>query len=390
MKEALHHETSMPSEFNKKNVLLFGFIGVLVALFAVSAITSLTQGGHHVWGTSHEVPWGFLITGYVFFAVGCTGICLVSSLGHVFHVKAFHSMGIRPAVLAVMSMITAFIVIALEMKYPLNLMIYMVFSPNITSPFILMGLLYSIYLVCLILEIAFYAIGKEKWSRLATIFAIITGVSASANLGLVFGGQVGRAFWNAPMFPILLISSALVSGAASLIILYYFVDRADSKLNKNFLVEKLSKLLGGFIVLFGAISAFNLYNSLNSPSLERQEAARFLLSGDYSISFWVFEVAFLVIPLIIVLFFSKKQLWVMLSSVMALIGLAFSRQNQISAGQIVSLSPDGQSPIKLLEYFPTWVELGIVVGGLGVVILGYLVLERVVVFAKEKLSGKFS
>jgi len=389
MKEALHHETSMPSEFNKKNLPLFGFIGVLIALFAVSAITSLTQG-HHVWGTSHEVPWGFLITGYVYFAVGCTGICLVSSLGHVFHLKSFHSMGIRPAVLAVMSMITAFIVIALEMKYPLNLMIYMVLSPNIKSAFILMGLLYSVYLVCLLLEILFYTIGKDQWSRIAAVFAIIFGVSASTNLGIVFGGQVGRAFWNVPMFPILLISSALVSGAASLIILYYFVDREKSKQNDNFLVGKLSKLLGGFIVLFAAISSFNLFNALNSASAERQEAARFLLFGDYSISFWVFEVAFLVIPLIVVLFFSKKQLWVMLSAVMTLIGLAFSRQNQISAGQIVSLSPDGQSPVKLLEYLPTWVELGIVVGGLGVVLLGYLVLERIVVFAKEKLSGKFS
>lgn len=386
MKQALHHETPLPSTFNQKNIPLFGVIGVLLAVFAYGAISSLLGGGHAVWGTTDEVPWGLLITGYVYFAVGCTGICLVSSLGHVFHVKGFESMGIRPAILAVMSMITAFIVIALEMKYPINLLLYMVLSPNIRSPFILMGLLYSVYLVCLLGEILFYTLGKDKWSRNFTILAIISGVAASTNLGLVFGGQVGRAFWNAPMFPMLLLSSALVSGAASLIILFYFVEREKSKANENLLVGKLSKLLGGFIILFGAISGFNFFNSVTNGTEERQAAANFLFSGDYSLSFWVLEVAFLVIPLLIVLFMSKKQLLVFWAAIMTLVGLAFSRQNQISAGQIVSLTPDGQGPIKILEYMPTFVEVAIFVGGLGVILFGYLILEKIVAFAKDKFA----
>ena len=385
MKAELHHEISMPSKFNKE-LWVWALAGVLVAIFAVGTITSLTQGYHHVWGTSNEVPWGLLITAYVYFAVGCTGLCLISSLGHVFHIKAFESLGIRPFILATASMITAFIVLAIELEYVLNLAIWVVLSPNIKSVFVIMGVLYGIYLVCLIMELVFYAFNSHKWSRIFAIFAIITGVSASSNLGLVFGGQVSREFWTAPLVPIMFISSALVFGAAALIILFYFVDRESSKKNENFIVSKLTKLFAIFIAVFFALTAFNIFGALSSSSLERQAAANFLLSGDYSINFWVFEVGLLLIPLVVALFLGKKQLLVMLSSIVALFGLMFARSNLVTAGQIVSLTPDGKGPINILSYLPSWVEITIVTGAFGVIIVGYIILEIIVNFAKSKLS----
>ncbi|OEF98303.1 NrfD/PsrC family molybdoenzyme membrane anchor subunit [Desulfuribacillus alkaliarsenatis] len=386
MKEALHQETPMPSRFNK-NIPLLGFAAVLAVIFAYGGVMSFLYG-HGVWGTSDEVPWGILITAYVYFAVGCTGLCLLSSLAHVFHFKPYESMGLRPVILAIVSMITAFIIIALELKYVLNMAIYLVLSPNFKSVFVLMGMLYGAYLVFLILELFTYALGYKKLSRYLAIVAIITGVSATSNLGLVFGSLVARSYWTAPMMPIMWIVSALVTGAAALIILYYFVDREQSRANTNHLVNQFRKLLGYFILGYFALNAFHIFMGLTSSNLERQEAANFLLFGDYAINFWVMEVGILVLALAVVFLLSNNQRAIMMSSVLVLIAMMFARHNTVTAGQIVSLTPDGQGPIKILSYSPTFVEWAMTFGAFGIIIIAYIVLEYVVVFVKDKFGKK--
>jgi molybdopterin-containing oxidoreductase family membrane subunit len=384
MKAQLHHETPLPNKFNI-NIPLLGFAAILLALFAYGTVMTLLEG-HHAWGTSNEMVWGLLITAYVYFAVGCTGLCLLSSLGHVFHVKAFEAMGIRPVILAITSMITAFIVIALELKYVLNLAIYFFISPNFKSVFILMGILYGIYLVFLIAELLFYALGKAKISRIFAIGAIITGVSATSNLGLVFGSQVARTYWSGFLVPVLFISSALVAGAAALVILYYFVDRDKSKTNDNYHVKLFSKLLAAFIGIFILINGFNMYLGYAEGAGERYEAAMFLLNGAYSLQFWVFEIGLFLVAIILALFFAKNQLMVMGSGVIALIAMMFSRNNFVTAGHAVSLTPDGKGPITMLTYAPTAVELSMAIGAVGIVIVGYLVLQRIFVFIQEKFA----
>lgn len=379
MKEVLHHETPIPSQFNR-SIPLLGFAAVLVLLFAYGGIMSLLQG-HHAWGTTDAVPWGILITAYVYFAVGCTGMCLLSSLAHVFHFKPFETMGVRPIILAIVSMVTAFIIIALELKYVLNLAIYFFISPNFKSVFILMGILYGLYLVLLFFELIFYVWGKHGIARIFAILAIISGVSATTNLGLVFGSLVGRAYWTAPMIPILWISSALATGAAAMIILYYFTDRDQSRENSNHLVNVFRKLLAGFIIVYMGINGFNIFTHYSSADPERYEAANYLLGNV--LNFWVLEVGLLVLALLVVLFFAKKQLLVMYAGVVVLIAMMFARDNTVTAGQIVELSPDGHGPITIATYTPTFVEYAMTFGAFGVVIVGYIIFEYIIAFAKK-------
>lgn len=361
-------------------------IGALLAIFTYGVVVTLLES-HDAWGTSNEFSWGILISAYVFFAVGCTGICLLSTLGHrdwllklIFgntkftNTKEFEEMGIKPIVLAISFMLTAFIILAFELKYPINLAIYAILSPNFQSAFIWMGYLYGIYLVFLILEVVFHITHKVKALKIASFLAITTGLIATSNLGAVFGTMPGRAFWTAPYLPILFIFTALLTGAAALMVLYYFTN----KKTREEIVPYLSKLLVLFIIVVLILTGWNMVSGFIGQYPERYEATMFLLAGDLSISFWVFELGLgLLLPLAIVLFVKNTRM-LMIAAVMVLIGMMFARHNLVTAGQTVLLQPDSSTPIYLLSYTPTLVELSMVVGGVGVLLALYLTMSKLV------------
>ncbi|OEH84400.1 hypothetical protein BHU72_09275 [Desulfuribacillus stibiiarsenatis] len=389
MKETmLYHEVNLPSDFTKNmNLPFMGIIGVLVALFGYGAVMSLIYS-HQAWGTSNEVAWGVLISAYVYFAVGCTGLCLLSSLGHVFHIKAFESMGIRPVILAVVSMITAFIIIAVELHYPIRLVIYAILSPNFSSAFIWMGYLYGIYLMFLIAETLLYALNLHRLSRFCAIFAILTGVAATSNLGAVFGTLAARPFWTAPFLPGMFIINALVSGAAALIILFYFVERDKSRKNTNELVDIFGKLLGLFIAITLFFTIWNVLSGYIGNVPERYEATMAMINGPLAISFWVFEIGLgLLVPFLIVLFFAKTQKNLLFAAGLALVGLMFARHNLVTAGQIISLGPETSATTSYLVYNPTFVEYSVVIGAFGVIVVAYMLGERAFVFVQNKYGN---
>ena len=85
---------------------------LLVALVGAGAAGLALLRGHHVMGTTSEISWGVLIATYVFFVVSSTGLCLVSSLGHVFGIKVFEPVAKRAIFLAFVTLLVGFSVIA--------------------------------------------------------------------------------------------------------------------------------------------------------------------------------------------------------------------------------------------------------------------------------------
>ena len=103
---------------------------LVVALAGGAAVLTALVKGHHVMGTTSEMPWGVLIATYVFFVVSSTGLCLVSSLGHVFGFKVFEPIAKKAIFLALVTLVVGFSVIAAELERPLFLAKYAVLSPN--------------------------------------------------------------------------------------------------------------------------------------------------------------------------------------------------------------------------------------------------------------------
>jgi molybdopterin-containing oxidoreductase family membrane subunit len=129
--------------------------GLLMLAGAIAGLMA-TVGGHHVYyNVNRELAWGVLISTYIFFVVTSTGLCLVSSIGHIFGVESFMPLAKRAVFLAIVTLCAGFFVICAEIKVPIRMMLYNIISPNLTSNIWWMGTLYGVALMVMILEFIF-------------------------------------------------------------------------------------------------------------------------------------------------------------------------------------------------------------------------------------------
>ena len=149
---------------------------------AIGALLTLPPGWE-VLGTSPSFEWGILITAYVFFAITTSGLCLASSLGTVFGIRMFLPLEKRHAILAVLCLVTAFGIIALDLHYPVRLVFGAFLSPSPFSPMWWMGVFYGVYLVFLLTEVASMFTGRWRVHRVACTLSSITAVFAPLTLG---------------------------------------------------------------------------------------------------------------------------------------------------------------------------------------------------------------
>ena len=83
----LPQEGGLDATGSGKYTLTIGLLALLTVVGVASGIHALYVGHEHTYGVSRGVPWGILIAAYVFFVVTSTGLCIVSSVGHVFGFK---------------------------------------------------------------------------------------------------------------------------------------------------------------------------------------------------------------------------------------------------------------------------------------------------------------
>ena len=202
--------------------LWFGLLGSGVVIGIIGVLNVLINGHAHVYNVTREIPWGILIATYVFLVVSSTGLCLVSSLGHVFGFEKFEFIGKRAIILAIITLLCGFGTIGMEINHPIRLGIYAIISPNFSSAIWWMGTLYGLYLVLLAGELYFLMKGMHKGAFALGMAGFIAAVSAHSNLGAVFGLLEARPYWHGSFLPIYFILSALVSGGAIVSMIVYF------------------------------------------------------------------------------------------------------------------------------------------------------------------------
>jgi molybdopterin-containing oxidoreductase family membrane subunit len=362
-----------------------------VGLYGVFQI--LTKGHAVAMGTTKSVPWGLLISTYVFFVVSSTGLCLISSLGHVFGIDKYEVIGKRAIILAILTLLCGFGVIGMEIGHPLRMAIYNVISPNLQSAIWWMGTLYGVYLVCILIEFYFLMKHNHKGAFYAGLAGFIAGISAHSNLGAVFGFLEARPFWHGPYLPIYFILSALISGTALVIIIMNVAYGGPSKLPekaKNALLS-LAKIFG---LLLGIIIFFDIWKVLTSiygAPPEKYETVMAMISGPLAVNFWFFEVLLgMLIPFAIILITKGNSIKAALfAAISAFIGIFFMRYDLVIAGQLVPMrEPTAGSRVQgvvngLATYTPSAAEVTIVVGAIVLCAGLYLAAERFLNLAEE-------
>lgn len=394
----------------KKTSLRFYIWLALLAAVAVLGFYAIIIGflrGHEVtFNTSTGVPWGMLISAYLFFVIPASGLCLLSSLGHVFGIKRFEPLSKRAILLAIVLLVSGFLVIASDLERPWLMALYVLITPNPTSAIWWMGTLYGIYFVVLMVEFFFLcrveainriqaesgsapliyrilAVGARKstesslrrsarMAKLTGAGGIILAIAALSTLGAVFGFTGSRSLWYGPMLPVYFVLSAFLAGGAVLAlatVITYRVKGREALYNVKEVVVSLGRLLVLFLGIYLLFTVWNLLTAQYGRVPEEYESVMVLISGPLAVPFWVGEIFLgLLVPVFILVYTRAQSVWgVAVASLLVMVGMFATRYDFIVAGQLVPLV--GRET--LWQYAPSLIEILIVLGAFSLCLFLY-------------------
>jgi Ni/Fe-hydrogenase subunit HybB-like protein len=356
-------------------------LSAVMAVAAVAALIALPPGWE-VFGTTPTFEWGLMIMAYVFFAIMTSGLCLASSLGTVFGIERFRPLEKRHAILAVLSLTSAFGIIALDLHYPIRMVFGAVLSPAPTSPMWWMGVFYGGYLVILLVEVWSMFWDHPVIHQWACTGAACMAILAPATLGAVFAVLAARPFWNDIFTPVYMVASALLLGTSLLGIVFFAVWRfrlAGWERAGRLAIPSIRLLLGIAIVAVALLVTRHMAAGLAGDTRGLREATEALLTGPLAPAFWgIRVVAGLVVPAILILLpRTRTPAGLLATSVLVMVGVASDRILFVSGGEIAPITTGaGNVAAPYAGYVPSLVELAIVAGAAAFIAVIYTLAER--------------
>jgi molybdopterin-containing oxidoreductase family membrane subunit len=300
--------------------------------------------------------------------------------------------------------------IVMHLGHPERMPIYNAISPNFRSAISWMGLLYTIYMAVVVVELwllnraelAKRAESSEGWvkkildfltleklqgtrfgaaledprlPRIIALLAFVSGASALSMLGSVFAHSESRLLWYGPYYPVYFLVSAIFSGYAFLIavtIITYRVKEDEMRPGLKTLIFEMAQVLAVVLAIGFLLMIFRLAAGLLDPA--SRAPTMLLLNGPFNIGFWGFEVGLMsVLPIYVFIWaVEKKSLNAVLTGAfMVLIGTFVMRYEFVVAGQVYPNIPQG-----LPSYWPTIMEVFLISGVFGAFLLTYTLGEK--------------
>jgi len=379
----LPEEGGLEATGSGKYTIAVGLMALLTVVGVAAGIHSIYVGHEHTFGVSRGVPWGILIAAYVFFVVTSTGLCIVSSVGHVFGFENFNPIAKRAVFMSIGTIIAGFLVIAFEIENSWRMPVGNVIGANPTSNIWWMGTLYGAYLFFMMIEFVMLQMNKHRVATGFGLAGLLTGVVAHSNLGAVFGLLNGREFWHGPYMPIYFITSAAMSGCVAIIFFTYIAYKANGwKMSEEMKksmesVAKMGALMMAIIIFF---TSWKMITGVTGQPPGKFEAMQALLSGPYAMNFWGGEVALgMVIPFVIILAVKGRNMNALFIAALAgMVGIFFMRYDLVIVGQLVPAF-HGMGLVdypELLTYMPSLHENLVVLGGIAFCGLTFLMGEK--------------
>lgn len=380
-----------------KNRYRMWMVALAIAFIAgFGAIAYRTVEGLAVTNLTNFVPWGAWIVFYIFFVGLSAGAFLLSTLIFVFGMNQYEKVGRIALFTALICMIVALTLVFIDLGQMFrgpNALLYW----NVLSILSWEVRFYMVYIVLLAVELWFAMridliklsktatgakqkianflrlgsddvsdISVKKDHRMMKILGIIgipvAIIGVHGGTGSLFAVVKAEAYWNTPLFPILFIVSALVSGTA-LLIAMYVIQRKGRNLPVDLgMVRSLSFLMIGFLAFDYVLQFYEYLVAGLSMKPDKNAILSVMFTGPVSWSFWAVQI-FLgaIIPTIIVA--SKKTnrslKALTVAAILVVIGIIGVRFNLVVPTQIVH---DFGTLMPLAEYFPNWVEWLSVVG----------------------------
>lgn len=389
--------------------LYFLLIGAfsLVGLWAI--FYRLTEGLKMTALTSN-VSWGLWVVFYIFFIGLSAGSFLLSTMVYVFNMKQFEKIGKIALLSAFFSLLAGLMFVFIDIGHPerfwhalayrqvgsilsWEIHFYLIYMFIIVAEFWFLlredisrlvikanGIKKTFYKV---LSLGYSIPGNleklnsdrkksHKWMKILGIIGIPTAVGVHAGTGSLFGVVMAKHVWNSGLTPILFLVSALVSGAALMLVLYAFLvpkEKQDTDMVKS---------LGGLLILFIGVdvlivAAEYLVGLYNYVPHERTVLLD-MLFGERWYLFWLGQMMLgALIPIILLSIKGTSTKVKGLAGLSTIIGIVCVRWNLVVPAylepQIHGLETAFINDRLLFEYTPNLLEWVTSLGLISIVVL---------------------
>ena len=376
----------------------FGGRGMNIAI-AVAAV--VTAAGLALWAYQLSTglvvtnmrnldSWGLYITTFMFLVGLSAGGLIISSVPRAFGIEGFGGISKVAVWTSICCTVLAVGFVVVDLGQPLRLWELFAYS-NLSSPLMWDIAVISIYLILSIVYLwatlrAEAGRVSQKALRVISVVALVCAVLVHSVTAWIFGLNAGRGMWHTALLAPWFVSSALVCGTALVLVVVIALRKAGYLALDQKYVVKMLKLLGAFVCVDLYFFGCDLLTE-GFPGGHGADVVAMLTTGALAPFFWVEVIGCAATAVIAFVPRLRTNPLIVISAVLAIIGI-FCKRVQLLVGGFqepnIDLASAGafgpaltdmgaatQAAGGAMVYFPSPVEVGIVLGVIG---LGALVL----------------
>ncbi len=302
-----------------------------------SVAAGLMAGGADAqvdYNVTHERPWGFLVSLYLWTkSIGAGAfIVLALALGFGLATDSLLFNTLAPVVAVLFIGLTTVLLVA-DLKHP-ERFLYILFRPNWTSwlvwgAYILIGFS-GVAALSFLAHIA----GLNGLENILLWPGVVLAIMSAVYSAFLFGQAKGRDFWQSPLLAPHLLIQAVLAGSATLLILGFATSTNTAALNLLTLTL-LGAIIANVSVVLGELTVPHLNSHVS-------RCVHLIRSGKLSQRFWLgFILLGTAAPLVLLatsLIAGVSGILGAIAAALALAGLLLYEDIWINAGQSVPLS----------------------------------------------------
>lgn len=274
------------------------FLGIMFGVFILSFLVAYLKG-QQVWGVSNIIPWGQLITFYIYFIGLSAGAIIISSLSYVFKREIYEPIGRLAVFMGILLMVGAMCFVMVDLGRPekaWRLFMYFYLN-NMSSLFAINSIFYTGYITLMLIYLWMIFEGKKKMASIIGTVDVLWAIAVHMGTGAIFGLIGNREIFFSPIKPFEFLTAALTSGTSLIILTTVVTFKFTHRVIKDELIFSLSRLLTGIILILLVMVFFDKLTHFYFPN---REAVVYLFTGDYWWIFWVFQIGMgIILPLIL-------------------------------------------------------------------------------------------
>ncbi|PKQ36807.1 MAG: hypothetical protein CVT59_10865 [Actinobacteria bacterium HGW-Actinobacteria-1] len=348
----------------KRYWMFVALLGIIITLGIVAWGTALANGGS-VMAMRDNYPWGLWFTNYMYYVGLSAGGLIVYASVHLFGAEQFKPLSRLAVLQAGVLVMLALLGIITDMERPWRA-VYMLLTPNGTSPFVYTGSAANIYMIiCFVdLWVLITGFGGKKLAQRMTLIALPFAIYLHTTTAFVLSLNKSRELWNSAVMVPIFLTSATASGIALLLICAYIMQSIGVFKFASSMFRSLATLLATVIIIDLFLLLVEILSVFWPTSAKPGHVVRLehFFTGEYA---WAF------IPVLIlgigafVLLAGRKTRHLpaiqITASAMYVVAIFFKRYSLMAMGFSTNTLGQYSSP-----YFPSLVEVLIALGLLSV------------------------